>query len=69
MKKEQDTREVLKLLKKLMSAEIVDFDITINADSEQIDKIARFCGKEGTEFWIYEDITKKISRKLIRIRD
>jgi len=64
-----NTKEIIKLLKQLKKAAVVDFDITLNAEEIDINEIAKFCGEELYEFWIYEDITKRISRKLIRIRD
>ena len=63
-----NTKEVIELLKKLKNVEVVDFDITLNVEEADINEIARFCGKEGIEFWVYE-VTKQINRKLIRIRD
>ena len=62
------TNELIELINTLIE-KTINFDITVEAESLDIDEIARFCGEKIIEFWLYEDKTAHSSRKLIRIRD
>jgi len=63
-------KDVVELVKKLLECdELRDLDITFRINNtDKINDLAQFCGEKCSMFDVYDLVTDKCNKRLVRIR-